>query len=255
MNKSAYIKIGAIIGISLAAFIWGMNFLKGKGTFNNDDTFYVVYERIDGLEVANPVLINGFKVGQVSDIYFLPDTSGRLVVELLVKKENKVPQKSVARIFSSDLMGTKAIDLLFSEEKTLHHSGDTLIADFEGSLQEMVSVQMLPLKNKAESLLSEMEEAIKIVKKIFSDENQVKIIGSIDNIRATFANLQSSSSTLDSVVTEGKSKMELILSNVESISTNLEKNNLLISNTIQNFSNISDSVAKVNLTQVLNQTA
>ena len=149
MNRSTYIKIGAVITLTIAAFVWGFNFLKGRGTFSNDDLFYVIYDRIDGLEVANPVLINGFKVGQVRDIHFLEDTSGRLVVELQVGPVYKVPKESVARIFSSDLMGTKAIELIFSDKRGLHETGDTLLPDFEGSLQEMVSVQMLPLKNKA----------------------------------------------------------------------------------------------------------
>lgn len=255
MSKSTYIKIGAVVTITLAAFIWGFNFLKGRGTFNNDTIFYVIYDRIDGLEVANPVLINGFKVGLVRDIHFLEDTSGRLVVELQIKKMYKVPDKSVARIFSSDLMGTKAIDLIFSDEKTLQQSGDTLIPDFEGSLQEMVSVEMLPLKNKAESLMKELEDAIEIVMYIFNEENRENITGSIKNIKATFVNLESSTSSVDSIVSQGKSKMENILENIEAISENLEKNNQTITHTLNNLSNITDSLAQANLAYAINQAA
>jgi phospholipid/cholesterol/gamma-HCH transport system substrate-binding protein len=127
MKKSAFIKIGLIMSITLFALFWGVNFLKGKGTFNTDNTFYVVYDRIDGLNVSNPVLINGFAVGKVTDIGVLPDTSGRLVVELSIKNEFNIPGGSVALIFSSDLMGTKAIGLLYGKEKYMHKPGDTLI--------------------------------------------------------------------------------------------------------------------------------
>jgi phospholipid/cholesterol/gamma-HCH transport system substrate-binding protein len=68
MKRMTYIKIGLVASFSLVALIWGLNFLKGKGTFNSDDLYYVVYERIDGLATTNPVLINGYKVGQVRDI-------------------------------------------------------------------------------------------------------------------------------------------------------------------------------------------
>ena len=134
MKRSSFIKIGLIISLTIFALIWGVNFLKSKGTFNNDDVYYVVYERIDGLSLSNPVLINGFAVGKVRDIMFLPDTSGRLVVEIALKRDYKIPTGTVARIFSSDLMGTKAIGLIFGDGVVMHESGDTLIADFEGSI-------------------------------------------------------------------------------------------------------------------------
>ena len=254
MKKTTYIKIGVIISLSIFALFWGVNFLKSKDTFNNDDVFYIVYDRIDGLDVSNPVLVNGFAVGKVLDIVFLPDTSGRLVVEVAINSDYKIPGKSVARIFSSDFMGTKAIDLIFGDANYMHKSGDTLIADFEGSLQEMVSIQMLPLKNKAEDLMKQMEEAIEIVNYIFNKDTRDDILNSFKNIKATFVNLENSSSNLDSIVNEGKYKMENILSNVESISENLEKNNEIITHTLKNLSNITDSIAQSDLKQVIIKT-
>lgn len=254
MNKNTYIKIGAIISLIIFGLFWGVNFLKGKGVFDNDKILYVVYDRIDGLGVANPVLINGFTVGQVRDIRFLPDTSGRLIVEIAIKDNYRIPGKSVARIFSSDLMGTKAIELIFGDGNYLQQSGDTLIADFEGSLQELVSIQMLPLKNKAEDLMKQMEEAIEIVNYVFNEDTREDIMSSFKNIKITFENLENSSSNLDSIVNDGKNKMENILTNIESITQNLNKNNELISNTLINLSNISDSIAQSNLKQAINET-
>lgn len=254
MKKSSFIKIGIIVSLTLFSLIWSVNFLKSKGTFNSDSVFYVVYERIDGLSVSNPVLINGFTVGQVRNISFLPDTSGMLVVEIALKNEFNLPKGSVARIFSSDLMGTKAIGIIYGEDNLMHESGDTLIADFEGSLQEMVSIQMLPLKNKAEDLMKQMEEAIEIVNYIFNEETRDDIMSSFKNIKKTFAKLESSSTNLDSIVSQGKNKIENILSNVESISKNLEKNNELISHALLNISNITDSLAQANLKQTMLET-
>jgi len=254
VKKTTFIKIGLITSITIFALFWGVNFLKSKGTFNNDKLFYVVYDRIDGLNVSNPVLINGFAVGQIRNIKFLPDTSGRLVVELAIKNEVNIPGKTVARIFSSDLMGTKAIELIFGDANYLHVSGDTLIPDFEGSLQEMVSVQMLPLKNKAEDLMKQMEEAIEIITYIFNEETRKDIVSTFKNLKVTFANLESSTTNLDSLVRTGKIRMENIIKNVESITKNLEENNETITHALQNISNISDSLAQSNLKQTMSET-
>ncbi len=253
MKRIAYFKIGLVSIFSLVALIWGLNFLKGKGTFNTDDLYYVVYERIDGLAVTNPVLINGFKVGQVRNIHFMPDNSSHLVVEIAIKKEYRFHKTTVARIFSSDLMGTKAIELKVGQETEWQVSGDTLIPDFEGTLQEMVSVQMLPLKNKAESLMKEMEDVIEIVKVIFDEQTREDISDSFKNIKATFSNLERSTSNLDTIVDGGKVRFINILRNVESITENLKNNNKVLTLAIANMANISDSLAKSDIKHVVNQ--
>lgn len=252
MKRSTYIKIGIVVSLSIVALIWGLNFLKGKGAFSNEQQYHVVYERIDGLEITNPVLINGYKVGQVRDIHFLPGLSGKLVVVIAIKPEIKLPKGTIARIYSSDLMGTKAIELILGKEaKHMQVPGDTLIADFEGSLQELVSIQMLPLKNKAENLMKEMEDAIEIVKYIFNEDTRNDITSSFKNIKSTFANLEKSSSNLDSIVSDGKSRVDNILIYTESITKNLQDHNQDLANAMRNISTISDSLAQVNLKQTL----
>ncbi len=254
MKRSTFVKIGLIVSLSIFGLLWGLNFLKGKGAFSNDESFYVVYDRIDGLEVTNPVLINGFKIGQVRDIHFLPGLSGKIVVEVALKSGLTLPQGTVARIYSSDLMGTKAVELILGKVETIHNSGDTLIPDFEGSLQELVSIQMLPLKNKAESLMKEMEDAIEIVNVIFNEDTREDISSSFKNIKATFANLEKSSTNIDSIVSTGKHRIDNILLYTESITKNLETHNRELANAMHNISAITDSLAQANLKQVISTT-
>jgi phospholipid/cholesterol/gamma-HCH transport system substrate-binding protein len=118
----------------------------------------------------------------------------------------------------------------------------------------MVSIQMLPLKTKAEDLMKQMEQAIEIVNYVFNEETRDDIMASFKNIKATFVNLESSSSNLDSIVSQSKNKLENILSNVESITKNLESNNKVITHALNNISNISDSLAHANLKQTMIET-
>ncbi len=255
MEKKNYIKIGIITSLIIFALIWGVNYLKGKDIFSSEYIYYVVYDRIDGLQVSNPVLVNGYAVGQVRNIGFLPDNSGKIVVTMALTQDFNIPGNTVARIFSSDLMGTKAVELIFGKADYLQQPGDTLKSDFEGSLQEMVSVQMLPLKKKAEDLMKQMEDAIEVINYVFNEKTQANIMSSFEDIKITFANLKESSSNLDTIVYANKTKIDAIMSNIESISANIEKNNDNISRVIDNTSRISDSLANSNLTQTINQLA
>ena len=47
-------------------------------------------------------------------------------------------------------MGTRSVKLEMSQELTYHHPNDTIRGSIEHDLKEQVSMQVLPLKNKAE---------------------------------------------------------------------------------------------------------
>lgn len=262
LKKYKYTVVGIVITVAIATFVWGLYFLKGKDIFNKENQFYAIYDKIDGLTPSSPVLINGFKVGQVSTIYFHPDQSGRLIVIFNTKREITIPDSTVARIASIDIMGTKAIELVLSHYKINHKDGDTLYSDIEPSLKEQVSMQMLPVKKQAENLMMEMQHALEIIKYIFNAQTRDNLTKSFESIKLTVDNLARSSGNLDTLVSSQSTRLNVIFSNVESITTNLKNNNAAISTIITNMSAITDSLTKskfaetiYNVNKTLDQTA
>ncbi len=261
-KKYKYTIIGIVITISIASFIWGLYFLKGRNIFNKEINYYAIYDKIDGLTASSPVMINGFKVGQVVSISFHPDKSGRLIVMFNTKKEVSLPDSTVARITSIDLMGSKAIDLLLSTYKTYHKDGDTLYSAVELSLKDQVSVQMLPVKKQAENLMQEMQQALEIIKYIFNAQTRDNLTKSFESIKLTVDNLAHSSGNLDTLVSSQTTRLNLIFANVEAITTNLKNNNGAITTIITNMSAITDSLTRTkfaqtiyNINKTLDQTA
>ena len=126
MKRYKQILIGVSFLLAIALFIWGYNFLKGKDIFNKQTVYIAKYHQVSGLEVSNPVLINGVRVGQVSKIYFAPDMSGDVIVEIMTHNKFPVPDNSVAKITSADLMGSKIIDLRLGDSPDIAQDGDTL---------------------------------------------------------------------------------------------------------------------------------
>jgi len=236
-------KIGFIGLITVAAFIWTFHFMKGKNILKYARTYTIIYNKIDGLEESGAVLLSGYKVGLVNEIHFLPDLSGRLSVHILLEEKFDLPLNTVAQIFSADLMGTKAIRLNLAESDEFHQPGDTLIGDIEGSLQEQVSVQMLPLKNKAENLILSIDSVLAVIQNTFNEDFRDDFSKSFEHIVATISNLQRSTYTLDTLLTNEEGRLARIISNVESISSNLQANNDELTNILKNFSSVSDSLA------------
>jgi len=253
MNASKITKIGILIVAAFSLLVWGVSYLKGKDIFNKEDVFYVFYRDVNGLSSSNAVLINGFKVGQVVDIEYVPDSVDRFKVSFLVQDKYRIRKGAVAEVFSQDIMGNRAIRIIQGRDTLYHISGDTLHSAVEGTLVEQVNMEIAPLKRKAESLISSLDSAIIVVRSIFNEKTQENLRRTFASIKVTIANLESSTFTLDTLLTTEKSKLSRIFSNVDSITANLKNNDKQISTIINNFASISDSIAKADIASTLNK--
>lgn len=247
MKYRKEIIIGLVFIAALALFIWGFSFLKGFNLFKEQRVLYAVYEQVSGLSKANPVSINGLKVGQVSDIYFDPSYSGKIIVEITIETQLPIPRNSVALIYSSDLMGSKAIDLKLGSDSLLVANGDTLGTRVEASLKEAVNQQIQPLKAKAEELILSIDSVVTVIKEIFNEQARDNLTSSLASVQATFENLESASYNLDQMIAAEKVRFGEIMFNLESITTTIRENEDDIDNIISNFSVISDSLAQADI--------
>ncbi len=245
MKISKEATIGLLVVAAITIFIWGINFLKGNSLFSIDKTFYAKYSRVDGLKKSSPVTLNGFKVGQIKSIEFSKSSMNSLIVSFSISEGFDLPKNTTAHIVSSDIMGTKEIQIAAGDSKKVLKSGDTIQGTFESDLKEQVSKQMLPIKNKAEHLMSSIDSTLNMIQNIFNEDTQA-------NITQTFEHIKNSSSSLDTLVSGDNSQLKKIISNIESITQNLDSNGENINNILKNFSSISDSLKQAEITSTIN---
>lgn len=160
MKVSKEFKIGLASIIVIGCLFWGFNFLKKKKVFVSQNKFYAIYKDVGGLVDADALIINGYKVGFVSSIQLSDDSSKSVTVTMLVDNKIKVPKNSVARIISSDIMGSKVIQLVLGTSEKYAGNGDTLLAEREETFQQSVDRAIEPLQKKADSLLSSVDSVI-----------------------------------------------------------------------------------------------
>lgn len=251
MKTSRYTKLGILITFSIAALIWGINYLKGIDLFQKNTTYYVEYERIDGLVKSSSVNLNGYEVGQVKNITFSEKNTGRLLVSFSIQADFKIPKGSVARIVSSDLLGTRSIKLILANSNEYYQNNDTIPGSIEDALADQVSMQVLPLKNKAEELLSSLDSAITVVTYIFNPETRKNLSESFEHINQTILNLEESSAQFNDIIQSEQDNIHSIIKNLESLSSILSANMDNIVSISDNLSNISDSLANTPLNEML----
>lgn len=253
MKISKEAKIGLIITSGIALMFWGLNFLKGRDFFTRQKLVFAVYDHVDGLSASNPVQVNGMKIGSISKLTLFPDYSGRILVTMHVNSNVRIPRNSVAQIFSTDLLGAKGIRFMIGDSPDEIRDGDTLKADIQRSLQQEVSAQVAPIREKAENILSSMDSVLVIVRNVFNEKTKEDLKRSFMSISGTMLSIESMAGKLDKEVSN-QGNLSKIFGNIESISSNLRNNNEKLANIIENFSAISDTLAKARLAETLDNT-
>ena len=248
MKLSKEFKIGIVVVFAIAAFIWGVSFLKGSNLFSDKYFLYAVYPKIDNLIPSNPIQINGYKIGQIKSISLIEKGGkNQVLVKFIITEDIEIPRNSSARIVSTDLLGTKVVEVLFSSNKEFVKNGDTLVAETEPTLKESFNGQLGPLQHKVENLISSVDTVMGVVNQVLNYKTRENINQSFESVRKAIFSLEQTAYKLDDMVASEKPKVSSLLNNLNGITSNLNKNEQKITNILYNFSNLSDSLAKTQL--------
>lgn len=170
MRVSREFKLGILMVLGMLLFLITFNFLKGYGTFGKPREFLVEFDQAYGLKVDDEVQVNGVKVGQVSHVDLFEDDANRVIVQFeIIEDELEIPKESELWLISSDILGTKVLDLrvphdtLLSADYELYKDGDMFDPDYvrvaKGFDSELEAL-FLPIKDKTEQLVSNVEDII-----------------------------------------------------------------------------------------------
>lgn len=253
MKLTKEFKIGVVVVCAIAAFIWGINFLKGTNLFSHKYYLYAVYPKIDNLIPANPLLLNGYKIGQINKITLLQQgNQTKVLVKFLLTEDVQIPKGSIARAVSADLLGSKAVEIVFNDTTAFVESGDTLVAETEQGFKEALDKRIAPIQAKAENLIGSIDSVMTVVNMVLNAKTRENIDKSFESVRKAIISLEQTAYKLDDLVGSEKAKMSAILSNLSNITSALAKNEQKINNVLSNASALSDSLAKANLKEAVN---
>jgi phospholipid/cholesterol/gamma-HCH transport system substrate-binding protein len=238
-------KVGILAAITIAILIIGYNFLKGNDIFSSENEFYARYEKIDGLAISKPVLVNGYQIGRVSALTLLE--SGQILVQFKVNPKYQVPKNTIARLESTDLLGSKAV--IFDLGNSLNYAidGDTLNANVQANLMDQVE----PVQKKAQAVVAKLDSVLSSVNLILNPDFQRNINRSFSSIAKTLETLESTSKTVDGAVGIQAKRIDIILANAESISNNLKSNNEKINQMVSNFGSFSKQMSQTNIKETI----
>jgi phospholipid/cholesterol/gamma-HCH transport system substrate-binding protein len=234
------VKIGLIVAATLVLVYWGINFLKGKNVLKRSDVYYAVYDDIAGLGSASPVMLKGFKVGLITDIGFKKGSTEEIVVSFTVDHSLKIPKGSKAEIYSADLLGSKALQIIPAQNDSYYEFGDTLTSSMKPDMISDLSNEIIPIANKLDTAIN----SINILLDSLLDQS------SVESFKNSLSNLEEISESLNNQI--GEDEIAKTLKSIEEFTMTLNQNKEKIDAIITNIQTITDSTAKSNIAEMVN---
>lgn len=244
MKISNETKIGILAVVALAALILGFNFLKGSSLFSHTKKLYAIFDNVEGVEVSNPVQINGLTIGSVTAINEADqDLSRGVILTITLKKNVHIPNNSVAQINSS-FLGSATIVVGKGDSPKFLEDGDTLLTRKKPNLLSQVQESVNPVLTKLGGTLTSLDSLIQKVNSMFDPRLK-------NNLSAIIANLANSTAQLQVMLNTQTGELALSLKHVNSFTDNLAKNNDHITHTLDNVEKTTAHLAEAKLPETI----
>ncbi|MCB9261266.1 MAG: MCE family protein [Flavobacteriales bacterium] len=242
MKVSNETKVGIIAAAAITILILGYNFLKGDNVFSKSNTYYGVYTEVDGLFRSNPVILRGYKVGHVNAVTMDHNTL-KLIVEVKIPQSIKLPKNSYLKITNSDLLGSKAVEIIMGDTNVFAISGDTLLSKKDAGMAQALTNVLSPLSEKVDNLLNNIDTAV----------SGVSLQKTLADLSSTLKSFKSAADNLDGLMIGKSEKLNTILGNLATMSADLKSSTPKINDVVAGLEGVVKELSKINAEELSGQ--
>lgn len=227
--------------MALAILFVGFKFLKGIDFFDPANTYYVVYDNVDGLTISNPVEVNGFRVGRVNDITLLQEGAKTgMLVAIEINEDLILYQGTEALLVDENpVLGGKAIVLNIKRNGRALVEEDTLVGVVDQALGDM-------LKDKADPIIANIDTTLTKVNNILTD-----ISGSGGKVDGALGDFQLAANELKYMVVENRRDINAIAMNLKGLSETLNDPENGVAPFMVKMNHLADSLNSLELKQTV----
>lgn len=215
ININRYAIIGLSFLTSIAMIYFGINFLKGVNVFKNQNQYYAFFDDVSQLLISSPVYVKGYQIGLINNIRLIDDEPMRFLVGFNLNEPLKISEDSYLE-YGVDMFGASTVKLILVASNGYLQPGDTLIGTKEIGLMESVA-NVLP---KTDSIFQRIDSIVYSLNKLMAHPMWTS---SIQGIGSTVEQLNSSSKSLNRIVSILEKDLPQISNNLSVTSSDLQE--------------------------------
>lgn len=241
MKYTKEFKVGLFAIIAIAALYIGFHYLKGIDFFSDTNKYYVIYTNVGGLEVSNPVKINGVNVGRVSAKQLIQgDEKNEVVVELDLEGAIILGDGAIATL-ESDFLGNISIALDDGDLVNPISFGDTISGQLAKGIEDLLKESAIPVANN-------LEATIKKVNIILDN-----LSGNGDKINEMVDNMKYASYDMRRIIRESRTHLNTLTKSYNELAITLNQTIKDTKPLISKYGELADSLKSVDVQTTLNK--
>lgn len=234
--------IGLFVIITLVGLFIAINFLRGEDIFNRNVTYYTTYDNVEGLTATGPVYLRGLKVGMIQDIRYNA-AKDNFIIEFTVKSDYAIPANSTAELYSSDLLGGKAIKINLGRDNLYAKENDTLKSTSSPDMIASITGEIGPLAEKLSAVMENLNTTLLGINEILDTTGQANISQALANLNRTLENTKGITGNLNSL----SPQINGIVENLNKLAAALESSSSNMTSTLENIDNITGQLSEADL--------
>jgi phospholipid/cholesterol/gamma-HCH transport system substrate-binding protein len=255
LKLSKEIKTGIIAIAAIGLLVAGINFLKGNSFLGGDDVYYVYLPNSGGITVAGSVVVNGVSVGRIIDIHLTQksDSLKKVLVKFNIQEKSfKIPKSAAIEAGAIDLFN-KGLIIKTGQSNLLgfYKPGDKIQGVVPVDLTTQVKAYADPIVQKVQRALGSIDRMVNSLSAFWDTTATSQIKTSMQELRIAIQRLGNVAQAVEGMIGEEKLRFERIMTNVESISSNLKKSNDEVSAIIGNAKRITDDLVTADFKSVV----
>ena len=204
--------IGICVLVALVVLFFGIDFLRGINLFQPTNFYHASYSNVAGLEIAAPVTIDGYKVGQVREINFDFNSPGEIDVVLALDEKLSLPTDSRA-VIESGLMNGASIRIIMGKASEKIPVGGNVQTAVVPDLMSALSGGLMPA---VENILPKVDSLLYNLNILVSDP---ALLTSIQRLDAITSNVELATVGLNHTM---NNQLPTVMNDAGKITTNLD---------------------------------
>ncbi|HEY4876011.1 MAG TPA: MlaD family protein [Puia sp.] len=243
MKISNETKIGVLTAISITLLILGFNFLKGTSLFSHTKKIYAVFKNVESMEVSNAVVINGFSIGNISDIHETDKDVTGILITITLKKDVRIPKNSVAVVNPGIITSTNIV-INRGDATDYLKDGDTIETKEKQGLLSQVQDNINPIVAKLGGTLQSLDSLVEVVGTLFDPKTK-------NNFSSIFTHIAASSASLEVMLNGQTGALGHSLKNLDTFTKSLSGSKDQINKTMDNLQKASAQLANTKIEETV----